>query len=114
MTIVYWAMSELMSYTAWAWLLFVVITIVLGFLLRKPGLILARVLVAIAIVALDVQWIQSEMRKPDWAGAPDQDSVFLIGVALRVVLVNTVLLPVGLLVCHWRAERLLKADSTSL
>jgi hypothetical protein len=75
---------------------------------RVPGVFLGHVLVAIAVGVLDVQWIQSEMRKPGWdpGVGPDQDFVFMIGVILRVLLINTVLLPVNILALRLRRSRL--------
>jgi hypothetical protein len=81
-TIFRWALSQLVSYG-----------------------VAPHLLVAVAVVLLDVQWIQSEMREPGWSGEPDQDIVFAIGVLLRVVLVNAVLLPVGLIALRFRQGR---------
>lgn len=44
---------------------------------------------------VDLLWIQSEMHRPGWDGQPDQDFVLIIGVLLRIVFVNSVLLPIG-------------------
>jgi hypothetical protein len=106
LNIIYWTFLQLISYGVCPWLLFVGIALVAAYLLRVPGIILGHVLVAIAIVVLDVQWIQSEMRKPEWDGRPDQDFVFMIGVVLRIVLINTVLLPVSVLALRARRSRL--------
>ena len=49
------------------------------------------------VITLDLLWIQSEIHDPDWDGTPDQDFVFIIGVAIRVFLVNTIVLPMSVL-----------------
>jgi hypothetical protein len=103
--IIYWAFSQLISYGAWPWVLFVAIAFVAAYLLRGPGIFLGHVLIAIAVVVFDVQWIQSEMRKPGWDGQPDQDFAFLIGMLLRILLINTVLLPVSLIALRLRRSR---------
>jgi hypothetical protein len=105
--IIYWAFSQLISYGVWPWLLFAAIALAAAYLLRVPGIFLGHILVAIAVVVLDVQWIQSEMRKPGWDPnvGPDQDFVFMIGVVVRIVLINTVLLPVGFSALHLRRSR---------
>jgi hypothetical protein len=100
--IIYWAFSQLTSYGVWPWVLFVAIALVAALLLRVPGIFLGHVLVAVAVVIFDVQWIQSEMRKPGWDGQPDQDFVFMMGVAVRIVLINTTLLPVSVLALRLR------------
>jgi hypothetical protein len=100
--IIYWAFSQLISYGVWPWVLFVATTLGAAYLVRVPGIFLGHVLVATAVVVFDVQWIQSEMRKPGWNGQPDQDFVFMIGVVLRILLINTVLLPVSFLALRLR------------
>jgi hypothetical protein len=102
MCILDWAFSQIASYGVLPWLAFVAITAAAAYLLRTPGVLLAHLLVAAAVVCLDVQWVQSEMRKPGWNGEPDADFVFHLGVAARVVLVNTVLWPVSVLALRLR------------
>ena len=105
--IIYWAISELASYGVWPWLRFIAVAFAAAYLLRAPGVFLGHVLIAIAVVALDVQWIQSEMRKPGWDPnvGPDQDFVFMFAMVLRILLINTVLLPVSLLALRLRRSR---------
>jgi hypothetical protein len=78
-------------------MLFLFISIATAWTGRGTGIIVGHFLVAVAVAFLDLRWIQSEMHQPGWNGQPDQDFVFMIGVLLRIVLVNTVLLPVSLL-----------------
>ena len=51
-------------------------------------------IVAAIIIILDYRWIEMEMSKPEWNGAPDMDFVFYIGVLIRIVIINSVLLTV--------------------
>lgn len=106
MGIIDWAFSQLVSYGVWPWVLFVAIAFAAAYLLRIPGIIVGHVFVAIAIVVLDVLWVQSEMRKPEWAGPPDQDVVFMVGVLLRILLINSVLIPASLfaLLLRWSSQ----------
>src|SRR5204862_4786083 len=94
--IIHWTFSQLTSYGLWAWLLFVAIAFIPAYFLRLRGIILGHILVAIIVVLLDLRWIQSEMHKPDWNGQPDQDIVFMIGAVLRILLINTALLPLSI------------------
>ena len=55
-----------------------------------------------AVVVLDVRWIQAEVHNPVWNGQPDQDIVFTIGVVLRILLINTSLLPLSCLALRLR------------
>lgn len=100
-----WVFSQLVSYGVRPWLLFVAIAIVGAYLLRTPGIILGHFVVAVAVAVLDNQWVQAEMRKPGWNGLPDQDFVFVVGVAGRILLINTVLLPASILTLRLRRSR---------
>ena len=97
MAIVYWSVSQLLSYGIPAWLTFVGITLLVTWRFGLWGLVLGQVLVAVVIVVLDVKWILTEIRRPGWDGLPDMDIVFQIGVGFRIVLINSVLLPIGIL-----------------
>jgi len=112
--IFYWALSQLISYGVWPWVLFVVVALTAAYLLRVPGIFLGHLLIAIAVVVLDVRWIQSEMRKPGWDpnAGPDQDFVFMAGVVLRILLINTFLLPVSVLAVRLRRSRWLHGLDT--
>jgi hypothetical protein len=77
------------------WLAFAAATFVLARLGRFWGIVAAQLLVATVVVVLDVRWIQAEMHRPGWDGQPDEDVVFMIGVLIRVLLINTLLLPVS-------------------
>jgi hypothetical protein len=99
-----WVFSQLASYSEWAWAMFIVVAFVAACFVRVRGILLGHLLVAIAVVTLDVRWVRTEMGKPGWDGQPDQDIVFAIGVLLRVVLINGVLLPVSLVGLWLRPE----------
>lgn len=92
---VYWFWLQLVSYGIAWWLIFFGITALGAWRYGLRGLVVSHLLVATVIVVLDIQWILSEMRKPGWSGTPDMDIVFQFGVVLRIVLINSALLPVG-------------------
>ena len=92
-----WMLHQLLSYSPIAWLTFLCITAIAAFAGRGWGIIAGHVAVAFAVLWFDVQWVQSEIAELDWDGTPDQDIVFLVGVAIRVVLVNAALLPAAIL-----------------
>lgn len=98
------AFYELVSYGLAAWLLFAAVTYLAARLGGCAGMLLGQIAVAIAVAAFDLAWIGSEMQQPGWEGQPDQDGVFWMGVVLRVVLVNAVLLPVGFLGLYRRSR----------
>jgi hypothetical protein len=106
--IVYWALGQLFSYSIAEWLLFVVIAFACAWALHGPGIFLGHIITAVAIATFDVQWIQSEMHKPEWNGQPDQDFVFMIGVVIRIILINTVLLPVSYFASRLNRQRKLR------
>jgi hypothetical protein len=91
-----WALTQLCSYSAVAWSIFVSTTLVAAYFGRGWGIVAAHVAVAFMILWLDVRWIRAEMDAPGWDGVPDIDIVFQIGILLRVVLINTVLMPIAL------------------
>ncbi|MEM6553752.1 MAG: hypothetical protein AAF750_16660 [Planctomycetota bacterium] len=107
MAIAHLVILELVSYGFLPWFLFVVVVVVgvCGFGLR--GLLVSQVVVACWVAMLDVQWVLREGSTVDVPGRPDVDFVFYVGVFFRIVLVNAVLLPVGLLAL-WGRRRINK------
>lgn len=95
MIILYWAISQILSYGVPEWGVFLAVAAGAAFTLRWPGVVVGQVVIAGMIVVQDVRWIQSEIHKPSWNGQPDQDFVFIFGVLCRILLINTVLLPVS-------------------
>ena len=88
---------QLASYGVLWWLAFVAVALVAARFGRLPGIVAGHMLIAIVVTVLDVQWIQTEMHRPGWNGQPDQDFVFTIGLLIRIILINTFLLPVSAL-----------------
>ena len=101
MSVLRLAFFEMLSYGP-AWLGFVAVAFLAARFAGLLGVLLGHLLVALAVAALDVQWVQAEMRKPGYDGQPDQDFVFMIGVLVRVILVNTLLLPISALALRTR------------
>lgn len=90
-TLVLW---QLLAYSVESWLAFALIAFCAA---RCGGWWLVPVghcLVAGMILVSDMQWIGTEMRRPGWDGTPDMGAVFYLGVLMRILLVNTVLLPI--------------------
>jgi hypothetical protein len=94
MQIILLLFSQLLSYSPLSWAAFALIAFCAA---RYGGWWLVPVghlMVAAIICFLDMCWIQEEMSKPGWNGQPDMDAVFDLGVVLRILLINTTLLPI--------------------
>lgn len=103
-----WALGQLLSYGMWPSLLMAAIVFAAAYRWRLAGILIGHYLVAMLVVYLDVTWLQSAMRSPHWNGEPDQGLLFLMGIMLRIVLVNVALLPVSIsamLLSYWRGRR---------
>ncbi|MCY3021179.1 MAG: hypothetical protein NTW87_19365 [Planctomycetota bacterium] len=105
MQITTWILWQLLSYSIVSWLAFVLIVFCAA---RYGGWWLVPVghlVVAAIIVFLDIRWIRAEMGSPGWDGTPDMDIVFHFGVLARILLINSVLLPItGIGI--WRRRRI--------
>ena len=95
MDIATWALLQLLSYGIGEWLILVLI----AFCAARYGgcglVFVGHLVVTALVVVFDICWVQKEMSKPGWDGLPDMDFIFYIGVFGRILLVNTVLLPVS-------------------
>lgn len=89
--------SQLVSYEPQTWIAFVAIAFFASRFGGLFGMLASHAMVGIIVALLDLRWIRAEMHAPNWNGVPDMDFVFMGGVFLRVLLVNTVLLPIALL-----------------
>ena len=105
MGILYWALSQITSYSVVVWIGFIVLAFLVARFLGLPRVILGQILIAVAICALDFEWVHSEMRKPGWNGQPDQDFVFVAGVVFRIVLINSVLSPISFVAIRLKRRR---------
>jgi hypothetical protein len=88
---------QLASYSIVTWIVFVAIAFLTARYLPWWCIPIGHFVVAAIIYYLDVRWIRSEMSKPGWDGTPDMDIIFAIGMFVRIILVNTVLLPLSFL-----------------
>jgi cation transporter-like permease len=94
-------LGQLLSYSVLAWLAFVAVTVAFSASGKVPGMILGHCIVAAIVLALDIHWVRTAMASPTYNPNtdPDFDGVFVvvfpIGVLLRVIAINTVLLPVA-------------------
>jgi len=99
-----WFLSQLVSYGFFTLLAVVVCAYVFARKGGWPAVILGHLGIAALIIVLDIRWIQEEMSRSDWNGSPDMDIIFSFGVFLRILLINTLLLPISLL-GTWHRER---------
>lgn len=99
-----WIFSQLLAYTPYEWAAFAAITFTCGYFGRGVEIPIGLIIVTTLVIWSDLQWIQSAINAPDWNGAPDQDGIFIIGMIIRIVLVNTTLFPLTLLTL-WFAFR---------
>jgi len=95
---------QLTAYSAINWLLFAAIAFTATWIGRWPVLVIGQIVVAIMILVLDVQWIRLQIHRPGWNGQPDQDIVFMLGVVLRILLINTALLPLNWIALRCRGS----------
>ena len=100
---------QLTSYGILWWLAFVLAAFTFARVGAFRGTIAGQVLIAVLVMCSDIAWIQREMHKPGWDGQPDQDAVFMVGVLIRIILINVCLLPVSALGClsrRWPTPKL--------
>ncbi len=84
-----WTVSQLLSYSPGAWLTFLLVAASAAYWGRWLGIVIGHLLLAFVILYLDVRYQSAHANKMDL------DLDFSVGVAARIVLVNTVLLPVS-------------------
>jgi hypothetical protein len=83
-----WAILQLQSYSTEQWLLFSAIAFLAAYFGGSRGVIRGHLLIALIVSFLDVGYAMDH-------GYMDMDIIFTMGVLARVVLINTVLLPVS-------------------
>ena len=64
-----------------------------------PGIILAHIVIGMSVLYWDIRWVQEEMGKPGWekTGKPDLDMIFMFGALFRIVVINVLVTPGGIL-----------------
>jgi hypothetical protein len=103
-----WAITQLLSYGLLTWLALGLIAFFAARVGGLRGVIVGQILIALVVATLDIRWIQTEMGAREWDASkgPDMDVIFGLGVTLRVVLINCVLVPVSALgMCSRRFGR---------
>ncbi len=83
-----WAVPQLMSYSPQEWLLFAAIAFFAAYFGGGRGVFRGHLLIALVVSFLDVGYAMNHQTM-------DMDAIFTMGVLARVVLINTVLLPVS-------------------
>jgi hypothetical protein len=96
---------QLMSYSLLNWMAFISVAVLFAYFGKGLGIIAGHLVIAVLVGVFDVIWIQSIMAQPGWEGDPDQDLVFMLGMLLRIVLVNTALIPLSLLILRTAVRR---------
>lgn len=91
---------------------FVLIAYYAAFRWGLGGMLAGHVVIAALITFLDVTWVQIAMNVEDWNGAPDMDLVFMVGLLIRIVLTNALLLPVTFVALWIRSTRRVKMGRT--
>ncbi len=90
-------LAYILIYGFAALLVFGIPTFLLVRRLGWTGILIAHFLATVIIIITDVTWVQYQMSKPGWDGAPDMDFVFYVGVLMRLFLVNVlILLPIDI------------------
>jgi hypothetical protein len=98
-------LSQLLSYSILTWVISITITFVGAHYGKGIGLVIGQVLIASRVICLDLEWLRDQAQLPDWDGKPDQDSAFYMGLFGRIVLINTVLLPIAFYTLRFERKR---------
>jgi hypothetical protein len=96
--------GSLAAYGALRWAAFACIAFILVRYTGWLGMFISHCVVAVLIAQHDIAWIETAMNVPGWDGAPDMDLIFWIGVAVRVIVVNCLLLPIALISYRYRVR----------
>jgi hypothetical protein len=91
-------LSQLLSYSILTWAGFLIITFAGTRYGKLPGLIAGQVLIAFIVCYQDGEWMSAQLDGP---GLPSDGPGFELGCLARIILINTVLLPLA-----WWAFRL--------
>lgn len=112
MNLLLYFLSQLLSYSIFTWVAYVGIAFSAARYFGLLGMFGGHFMVAALVILLDIRWITAEMRAPGWNGSPDLDIVFMIGLILRILLINTALLVVTIpALRRWRRHQSV-ADET--
>ena len=93
-----WIVLQLLSYPLLNWLLFVAIAFLATYLGGWIGFFVGHFVVDLAVLLLDIDYAMTHAYM-------DMDIVFTMGVMARVVLINSVLLPISALGLLLRKRR---------
>lgn len=96
---------QLASYSFLNWMTFITVAVLFAYFGKGLGIIAGHLVTAVLVATFDVIWIQAIMQQPQWDGTPDQDFAFILGVFVRIILVNMSLTPVSLVAMHTASRR---------
>ena len=114
MLVLKFMLLQLMSYSLLNWMAFISVAVLCAYFGKGLGIIAGHLVIAVLVGIFDVIWIQSIMAQPGWEGDPDQDIVFMLGMLLRIVLVNTALIPLSLFTLRTAVRRQQDFETQSL
>lgn len=104
--------QQLLSYSALSWVAFVAVAFMAARLGGLFGMFAGHLVIAALVIALDLHWVTTAMHAQDWQGTPDMDIIFMIGVIIRIILINSVLLAVTIpALRQWRRMRAVSGES---
>ena len=89
-----------LEYESYFWIIWCLITFCFAKRLGYLGLFIAHLIVLISIAISDIYLMSEFMKNPEWDGTPDMDILFFLGIIFRVIIINTCLLPIGLIGKH--------------
>ena len=95
-------LSQIFCYSILTWVVLVVITFVAARYGKWPGLIAGQILAAFIVLYQDAAWMSAKLDGP---GLPDDGPGFEFGCLARIVLINTVLLPIAWLAFRVRNKK---------
>ncbi|MGV3756600.1 MAG: hypothetical protein ACO1QS_14555 [Verrucomicrobiota bacterium] len=112
MNLLLYLISQLLSYSIFTWIAYVGIAFSAARYFGLLGMFGGHFAVAILVFLLDIRWITTAMKAPGWNGSPDLDIVFMAGLILRILLINTVLMVVTIpALRQWRRNQLAKDET---
>lgn len=93
----------MLGYGAW-WLAFPTIAYLTARYALSWCVPLGHLAVASLVFFLDIRWLHAQMRQPEWNGTPGMDTAFVLGVLIRIIVVNLIVLPATVLAIRQRRK----------
>lgn len=104
-------LAQFLSYSPFCLAAFVLFPLFFTLWKGVAGGLFGHALVSAVMVISDGLWIDAEMSKPNWNGTPDMDGIFWVGVCLRLMTLNSMILPLDIvgriIFLRWNKRQLL-------